>query len=62
MQDGIIGLHLLNKIDPDLIDMRTVNTGDKLKDYEVKENLNMFFVGCKGRINVAEFDAQAFLD
>ena len=60
MKDGIIGLHLLNKVEPDLIDMRTVNTGDKLKTYEVKENLNMLLVGCKGRINVAEFDAEAF--
>lgn len=38
--DGMIGLHLLNKLDPDRIDMRTVNRGANLNIYKVRENLD----------------------
>ena len=38
--DGMIGLHLLNKLDPDRIDMRTVNRGTNLNIYKVRENLD----------------------
>ena len=31
--DGILGLHLMNKVDPDRIDMRTVNKGSNLNIY-----------------------------
>ena len=38
--DGILGLHLMNKVDPDRIDMRTVNKGTTLNIYQVRENLD----------------------
>jgi len=40
VSDGMIGLHLLNKLDPDRIDMRTVNKGANLNIYKVRENLD----------------------
>lgn len=62
LSDGMVGLHLLNKIDPDRIDFRTVNCGNNLNIYKVRENLDQFFSGCKGIIKVVGVDAQSFLD
>ena len=38
--DGMVLIHLLNHIEPDLIDMRTVNKGSTLNIYKVRENLD----------------------
>jgi hypothetical protein len=60
--DGILGLHLLNKIEEDRIDFRVVNKGANLNIYKVRENLDMFFAGCRGLIKIIGIDAQSFLD
>lgn len=60
--DGIIGLHLLHKLDPDRIDMRTINRGSNLNIYKVRENLDQFFAACQGLIRIIGIDAQSFLD
>lgn len=62
LSDGILGLHLLNKIDKDRIDMRTVNKGNNLNIYKIRENLDQFFASCKGMIKVVGIDAQTFMD
>lgn len=38
--DGMVLIHLLNHIDKDAIDMRTVNKGSNLNIYKVRENLD----------------------
>ena len=40
LQDGVIGTYLLNKLDPDRIDMRTVHQGIGLDTQQINENLN----------------------
>ena len=62
LSDGILGLHLLNKIDPERVDMRTVNKGNNLNIYKIRENLDQFFASCKGMIKVIGIDAQTFMD
>lgn len=60
--DGMIGLYLLKKYDDNLIDMRTVNKGNNLNIYKIRENLNYFFASCSGLIRVIGIDGQTFLD
>jgi len=62
LYDGIIGLHLLNECEKDRIDMRTVNMGDNLNVFKVRQNLTMFMTGCKGLIKVVNNCPQDFLD
>ena len=38
--DGMVLVHLLNHIEPDCIDMRTVNKGSNINIYKVRENLD----------------------
>jgi hypothetical protein len=38
--DGILGLHMLHKLDKDRIDLRTINKGANLNIYQVRENLD----------------------
>ena len=60
--DGMVLIHLLNHIDPDNIDMRTVNKGSNLNIYKVRENLDQAFAVCKTLIKVVGIDTQTFLD
>jgi hypothetical protein len=62
LYDGIIGLHLLNECEADRIDMRTVNMGDNLNVFKVRQNLTQFMTGCKGLIKMANNCPQDFLD
>lgn len=60
--DGMILIHLINHIEKDTIDMRTVNKGSNLNIYKVRENLDQAFTAAKGMIKVIGVDAQSFLD
>ena len=62
VSDGMVGLHLLHKLDPDRIDFRTVNKGANLNIYKIRENLDQFLAACRGLIKIIGVDAQAFLD
>ena len=55
-------IHLLNHIEKDCIDMRTVNKGSNLNIYKVRENLDQAFAVAKTMIKVIGVDAQTFLD
>jgi len=60
--DGMVLIHLLNHIEKDSIDMRTVNTGSSINIYKVRENLDQSFAVAKTLIKVIGIDAQTFLD
>mmetsp|Transcript_29274 Transcript_29274/g.36359 ORF Transcript_29274/g.36359 Transcript_29274/m.36359 type:complete len:564 (+) Transcript_29274:61-1752(+) len=60
--DGMVLIHLINHIEKDAIDMRTVNTGSVLNIYKVRENLDQAFSVAKTMIKVIGVDAQTFLD
>ena len=60
--DGMVLIHLINHIEKDAIDMRTVNTGSSLNIYKVRENLDQAFAVAKTMIKVIGVDAQTFLD
>ena len=60
--DGMFMIHMLNHIQPDSIDMRTVNTGSTLNVYKVRENLAQAFAVAKTLIKVVAIDGQTFLD
>ena len=60
--DGMVLIHLLNHIDKDSIDMRTVNKGNNLNVYKIRENLDQAFTVAKTRIRVVGVDSQTFLD
>lgn len=60
--DGILGLHLLNVLEKDRIDMRTVNHGANLNVFQVRSNLQQFLSGCTGLIRLVNVDGQDFLD
>lgn len=62
LYDGYVSLHLLNVIDKDRVDMRTINTGANLNVFKVRQNLSSFFSACKGMIKVVGVDGQSFLD
>ena len=62
MSDGFVGINMLNVIDKERIDMRTVNKGGNLNVFKVRQNLSSFFAGCKGMIKVVGIDGQSFLD
>ena len=62
LYDGMIGLHLLNVCEKDRIDMRTVNKGENLNVFEIRQNLNHFLTGCKGLVKVVNTGSQDFLD
>ena len=55
-------IHLINHIEKDAIDMRTVNTGSKVNFFKMRENLDMAFVAAKTMIKVIGVDSQTFLD
>jgi hypothetical protein len=62
MSDGFVGINMLNVIDKERIDMRTVNKGGNLNVFKVRQNLSSFFAGCKGMIRIVGIDGQSFLD
>jgi hypothetical protein len=62
LYDGFVGIHLLNVVDKDRIDMRTINKGANLNVFKIRQNLTSFFAGCKGMIKVVGIDGQSFLD
>jgi len=55
--DGMVLIHLLNHIEKDSVDMRTVNKGSNLNLYKVRENLDQAFAVAKGMIKVVGIDA-----
>ena len=58
----MILVHLLNHIEKDVIDMRTVNKGSNINIYKVRENLDHALAAAKTMIKVIGIDAQSFLD
>jgi len=50
--DGLVLIKLLLVIDPEIIDIRAVNTGKNLNIYKVRENINLALTACKGIIKV----------
>lgn len=60
--DGLLMIHMLNHIEKDCIDMRTVNKGSNLNIYKVRENLDQAFAVAKTMIKVIGVDTQTFLD
>ena len=60
--DGMVLIHMLNHIDSDNIDMRTVNKGSNLNIFKVRENLDQAFAVMKTLIKVTGIDTQTFLD
>ena len=60
--DGMVLIHLINHIEKDSIDMRTVNTGSNINIYKVRENLDQAFTVAKTMIKVIGVDTQTFLD
>ena len=69
----MIGIALLNMIEEDRIDVRTVNNA-KLKrrqslsldgnlgDQAIKENIDLFLGGCKGLIRLNDIDSSDFME
>ena len=62
MSDGLVLIKLGNYLSPDLVDMRTVNLGNNLSIFKVRENLNLALTAAKGHIKLIGIDAQTFLD
>ena len=60
--DGMLLIHIINHIEKDAIDMRTVNKGSNLNIYKVRENLDQAFAVAKTMIKVIGVDTQTFLD
>ena len=60
--DGMVMIHLINKIEKDAIDMRTVNKGSNINVYKVRENLDQAFSIASGLVKIIGVDAQTFLD
>lgn len=54
--DGMVLIHMLNHIDEDNIDMRTVNKGSNLNIFKVRENLDQAFAVLKTCIKVTGVD------
>ena len=54
--DGMVLIHLINHIEKDAIDMRTVNTGSNINIYKVRENLDQAFAVAKTMIKVIGVD------
>jgi len=49
-------IHIINHIEKDAIDMRTVNKGGNLNIYKVRENLDQAFAVAKTMIKVIGVD------
>lgn len=62
MSDGMMLIRLLNLMEKDCVDMRTVNKGKNLNIYKVRENLNLALTSAKGKIKLIGIDASAFLE
>lgn len=60
MSDGMMLIRLLNLMEKDCIDMRTVNK-DFLSIFTVRENINLALTSAKGKIKLIGIDASAFL-
>jgi len=54
--DGMLLIHIINHIEKDAIDMRTVNKGGNLNIYKVRENLDQAFAVAKTMIKVIGVD------
>ena len=62
MSDGMMLIRLLNLMEKDCVDMRTVNKGANLNIYKVRENLNLALTSAKGKVKLIGIDASAFLE
>ena len=50
LSDGLIVIFLFDKISLGSLDMTTIKVGTNLKPFEIIDNLNIFFAGCKDLI------------
>lgn len=64
MADGLVLIRMLNVIDPDAVDMRTVNKGKNgvCNIFEVRQNINLGLTAAKGKIKLIGVDATVFLE
>lgn len=64
MSDGMVLIRMLNQIDPDSVDMRTVNKGKNgvCNIFEVRQNINLGLTAAKGKIKLVGVDATVFLE
>lgn len=64
MADGMVLIRMLNVIDPDSVDMRTVNKGKNgvCNIFEVRQNINLGLTAAKGKIKLIGVDATVFLE
>lgn len=64
MSDGMVLIRVLNIIDHDAVDMRTVNKGrnGNLNIFEVRQNIVLGLTAAKGKIKLIGVDASVFLE
>lgn len=64
MFDGMVLIRALCKIDPDAVDMRTVNMGKNgvPNTFETIQNIDLGLAAAKGKIKLIGIDATAFLE
>ena len=62
MSDGMVLIHLLNYIEKDVIDMRSVNKMSNPNIYQVRENIELAMTGCKGIIKTTGINVNAFTE
>lgn len=64
MSDGMVLIRVLNIIEPDSVDMRTVNKGrnGNLNIFEVRQNIVLGLTAAKGKIKLIGVDASVFLE
>ena len=58
--DGLVLIYLINKIDPNMINMKQVHHGQNV--FKIRNNLDMMLNASKKVIKVIGIDAQTFLD
>jgi len=62
MADGMMLIRLLAAIDPDCVDMRTVNKGHSLNIFKVRQNIDYGLTCAQGKIKLIGINASTFLD
>jgi hypothetical protein len=64
MADGLVMIRVLNQIDKDAVDMRSVNRGKNgvCNIFEVRQNIELALTAAKGRIKLVGVNASAFLE
>lgn len=64
LADGVVMIRVINAIDKDAVDMRTVNKGKNgvCNIFEVRQNIDLAMNLCKGRIKMTGVNPSAFLE